>query len=323
MIDHLITGLLRRERGALARAITLVESKLSFDRINADALLEAVRVQASSHNSLRIGVCGAPGVGKSTLVEALGSRLIEQGRRVAVLPIDPSSSFTGGSILGDKVRMPILAASENAFVRASPSKCQVGGMADTTVDAIALCEAAGFDTMFVETVGIGQSEIEIAQAVDVVLLVTAPWNGDQVQAMKKGILEVVDLVAMNKADGQLRSVAMNDRVAYAQGLGGKISVRCVSCRTQEGLTELLQEILAMHSQAVASGSLRAKRTRQTAYWMWAAFKSRLLEAADSDEEIIALRRALEQQIQEGSLLTSRKGASLLFSQFMLSRPTEK
>ncbi len=213
-IDELSERIVRGERRALARAITLVESDRADHREEAEALLQIVAKSARTmgHEALRIGLSGTPGVGKSTFIEALGMRLIAAGKRVAVLAVDPSSQRSGGSILGDKTRMEHLSREDAAFIRPSPARSQLGGVARRTREAVALCEAAGFDIVIIETVGVGQSEVTVADLSDLFVLLLAPAGGDELQGVKRGIMEIADLILVNKADGDLECCRVQNRV---------------------------------------------------------------------------------------------------------------
>ncbi|WP_269843279.1 methylmalonyl Co-A mutase-associated GTPase MeaB, partial [Brevirhabdus pacifica] len=204
------------DRRALARAITLVESNRADHRARATELLDKLR--ANGRQALRIGLSGTPGVGKSSFIEAFGMQLVEQGLRVAVLAVDPSSARSGGSILGDKTRMERLSRAPGAFIRPSPSQTQLGGVARRTRDAIALCEGAGFDVVLIETVGVGQSETMVAEMSDLFVLLLAPAGGDELQGVKRGIMEMADIILVNKADGELRATATRTCADYAGAL---------------------------------------------------------------------------------------------------------
>src|SRR5210317_848327 len=212
-LDNLLSG----NRRALAKAITLVESKLTAHREQAQGILE--QVLPDTGNSIRIGITGVPGVGKSTFIEAFGLYLISQGKRVAVLAVDPSSPIAGGSILGDKTRMEMLSREQAAFIRPSPSEGALGGVAQKTRESMLLCEAAGYDVILVETVGVGQSEYQVAGMVDFFMLMLLPGGGDELQGIKKGIVELAHALVINKADGDALGTAQNTRTQYASALG--------------------------------------------------------------------------------------------------------
>ena len=215
-MDPLAEAVQSGDRSALARAITLVESSLDQDRHDAELLLEQLLPTAG--NSIRIGITGIPGAGKSTLIERLGIQALNSGYKVAVLTVDPSSEISGGSILGDKTRMTLLAAKPQAFVRPSPAGVARGGIAARTRECVYLCEAAGFDLVFVETIGVGQAELAVAGITDILLLLLLPGTGDDLQGMKRGAMELADLVLVNKADGPLRNVALATVADYRQAL---------------------------------------------------------------------------------------------------------
>jgi LAO/AO transport system kinase len=215
-IDELAGRLAQGERRALARAITLAESTRADHRAATRALLQ--RLRPDSGRAIRIGLSGTPGVGKSTFIEAFGLMLVEQGLKVAVLAVDPSSARSGGSILGDKTRMEGLARSPNAFIRPSPARSELGGVARRTREAIRLAEAAGFDVVLVETVGVGQSEVMVAEMTDIFVLLLAPAGGDELQGVKRGIMEMADLIVINKADGDLKATATRTCADYAGAL---------------------------------------------------------------------------------------------------------
>jgi LAO/AO transport system kinase len=215
-IDELADAVISGKRRALARAITLVESSRHEHRADAKALL--AQIMPNSGNAIRIGVSGVPGVGKSSFIEAFGEHIIEQGHRLAVLAVDPSSGRTGGSVLGDKTRMARLASNPSAFIRPSPSAGTLGGVARRTRESILLCEAAGYDVVLVETVGVGQSEYAVADMTDMFLLLMLPGGGDELQGMKRGIMELADLILVNKADGELRAAATRAAADYANAL---------------------------------------------------------------------------------------------------------
>ena len=259
-------------RRALAKAITLVESSLERHRDEAQAVLEDIL--PDSGNSIRIGISGVPGVGKSTFIEAFGLDLIGRGKRVAVLAVDPSSPIHGGSILGDKTRMELLSRSEQAFIRPSPSGGALGGVAEKTRESILLCEAAGYDVVLVQTVGVGQSEFEVAAMVDFFLVLMIPNAGDELQGIKKGIMEMVDGLVINKADGASLDLARTAQRHYQNAFhllrhGGDWSPQVLTCsalkKTQLG--EVWGMIEAYQAQALASGGFEKKRARQSVDWM--------------------------------------------------------
>lgn len=268
----LIDGVLAGERRALAKAITLVESTRGDHQVRAQAMLNALLPHTG--RAIRVGISGVPGVGKSTFIEALGNWLIDRGHRLAVLAVDPSSTVSGGSILGDKTRMETLCQREAAFIRPSPSAGSLGGVAEKTREAMLLCEAAGFDVIIVETVGVGQSETTVAGMVDIFCLLQLPHAGDDLQAIKKGIVEIADLVVINKADIDPRATA----VARAQWKNALHWLRpasplwhppvlAASALRREGLAEFWQAVEDYRTVLTPGGELAAKRQRQARAWM--------------------------------------------------------
>ena len=274
--DELADAILEGSRAALSRSITLVESTRADHRRSAAAILD--RLAPKTGGAIRIGVSGVPGVGKSTLLDAFGSMLTAKGHRVAVLAVDPSSVRSGGSILGDKTRMTKLSQDDSAFIRPSPSSGTLGGVAARTRETMLLCEATGFDVVLVETMGVGQAEVAVADMVDLVLLLMIPGGGDELQGIKKGILEVADVIAVNKADGDRIEAAR----AAASGLRSalnilappsadwRVPVQTVSGSTGVGLEELWQTIQRYGDVHRASGALQAKRAEQRVRWLWAS-----------------------------------------------------
>ncbi|HYF55839.1 MAG TPA: methylmalonyl Co-A mutase-associated GTPase MeaB, partial [Salinarimonas sp.] len=277
-----IEALLAGDRAALARAITLAESKRADRRAAARALLDAAMPHTG--RAARVGITGVPGVGKSTTIDALGAMLSARGHRVAVLAVDPSSSRTGGSILGDKTRMARLAADPAAFVRPSPTSGTLGGVAARTRETMLLCEAAGFDVILVETVGVGQSETAVADLTDFFLVLMLPGAGDELQGIKKGILELADVIAVNKADdagARANAAAAEYRAALhilapSSGIWSP-PVLTVSGLTGQGLDELWAKVLDHRARLEAAGELHAKRRAQDLKWMWALVHERLHE----------------------------------------------
>jgi LAO/AO transport system kinase len=269
----MVAGVLGRQRRALAKAITLIESSRLDHQARAQKVMGALL--PSTGKAIRIGISGVPGVGKSTVIEALGLYLIEQGHRVAVLAIDPSSSISGGSILGDKTRMELLSQRDEAFIRPSPASGALGGVAHRTREALLLCEAAGFDVVIVETVGVGQSETAVAGMTDVFVLLQLPNAGDDLQGIKKGIVELADLVVFNKADidpraaevacGQMRSALHMLRPLSTHW---QIPVLKISAAKKEGLTEFWQAIEKYKQTMQAAGEFDNKRKHQALAWMW-------------------------------------------------------
>ena len=302
-----LDALLRGDRTALARAITLIESKRADDRAAARRLLDGVMGRAG--RGIRVGITGVPGVGKSTLIDTLGSTLTAQGHRVAVLAVDPSSSRTGGAILGDKTRMARLAADPNAFIRPSPSSGTLGGVAAKTREAMLLCEAAGFDVILVETIGVGQSEIAVADLTDFFLVLMLPGAGDELQGIKKGVVELADMIAVNKADGdgaeRARAAAAEYRAALhiltPPSATWSPPVVTVSGLADLGLDALWAAVLDHRAKLTATGELEAKRRRQDGKWMWALVEERLHARLSQDAASRDRVAALERQVTEGAL----------------------
>lgn len=289
------------DRAALARAITFVESRREDHRAEALALME--RLMPRTGGALRIGITGVPGVGKSTLIDRFGANLIAGGHRVAVLAVDPSSARTGGSLMADKTRMPRLAAEAAAFVRPSPAAGTLGGVAARTREAMLLCEAAGFDVVIVETLGTGQSEIAVADLVDVFLALMLPGAGDELQGLKKGLVEIADIIAVNKAEGanaERAGAAAADLKAALGILEGRATpVLTISGLANEGLDRLWTEIVAFAERQKASGAFAGRRAEQAVRWFRAMLAERLqarLFAAGGRRT--ALDR-LEQKVREG------------------------
>jgi LAO/AO transport system kinase len=302
-----LDALLRGDRAALARAITLIESKRADDRAAARRLLDGVMARAG--RGIRVGITGVPGVGKSTLIDTLGSTLTAQGHRVAVLAVDPSSSRTGGAILGDKTRMARLAADPNAFIRPSPSSGTLGGVAAKTREAMLLCEAAGFDVILVETIGVGQSEIAVADLTDFFLVLMLPGAGDELQGIKKGVVELADMIAVNKADGdgaeRARAAAAEYRAALhiltPPSATWSPPVVTVSGLADLGLDTLWAAVLDHRAKLTATGEFEAKRRRQDGKWMWALVEERLHARLSQDAASRDRVAALERQVTEGAL----------------------
>lgn len=314
----LADSLLSSERVGLSKSITLVESSRKDHKEQAAHLIDyvleekfkqhnAMRKKSPSenddkadggrlfpkHQTLRIGIAGPPGAGKSTFIEAFGLRMIGRGHRVAVIPVDPSSHISGGSILGDKTRMDELSKSRDAYVRASPTRGVLGGIAEHTSDVISLCECAGFDLVIVESVGLGQSEIDIDNAVDMLLMLVPPGGGDGLQATKKGIMEAADLVIINKADGTLLTQAKHTCSDYKgamcfiqkKNIHWNPSVELISAREQTGLDSVESKIADFHDVMSSSGSLSNKRIEQSMHWMWAQYRRQIVIENEKREDV--------------------------------------
>jgi len=310
-----LAGALRSgDRRALAKAITLVESSRTVDRAAARELLSMLG--AARAGTRRIGVTGVPGAGKSTLIDALGREAILAGRRVAVLAVDPSSRQSGGSVLGDKTRMSRLAAEPSAYVRPSPTLGVLGGIAARTREVITLCEAAGYDSIFVETVGVGQSEEEVAGMVDCLLLVLLAGAGDEISSMKRGILEAADVIAFNKADGERIASVTNDAAALRANLtvshGRSIPpVLVVSALDGLGIQELWGTLAALHAEAEAAGAFHERRTRQRMQWFESALEEALREALAHFPGADLARRVAELSVEDGSVPPSEAAQRLV------------
>jgi LAO/AO transport system kinase len=312
----LTAGLRAGNRRALAKAITLVESTRAEDRESAQRLLEAALPHTG--RSMRIGISGVPGVGKSTFIEALGMFLIEGGHRVAVLAVDPSSTVHGGSILGDKTRMELLSQRTEAFIRPSPSSGSLGGVAEHTREALLLCEAAGYDIIIVETVGVGQSETAVAGMTDAFVLLQLPNAGDELQAIKKGIMELADLVVFNKADidptaaqmaaAQMRSALSMLRPATANW---QPPVLTLSALKKDGLAEFWQVIEKFRSTLTASGEFEARRRHQALAWMWQQIDSGLRQRFREHPAVKAALAELSVSVEAGSTTPAAAAQRLL------------
>ena len=305
--ELLATGVLAGERRALARAITLVESTRPDHRAAASDLLQ--RLTPHAGKSIRLGISGVPGVGKSTFIEALGNLVIDAGHRVAVLSVDPSSAISGGSILGDKTRMDLLSRRREAYIRPSPSGKTLGGVTRRSREAMIVCEAAGFDVIIVETVGVGQSETKVAEMTDMFVLLLLPGGGDELQGIKRGIVELADLILINKADGDLQAAAGRAVAEYRNALrllhprlaDWKVAVRTCSAREGVGIAEAWESMLQYRDTLEAGGRLSARRAAQGRAWMWSEVNDSLIEALRSDPEVCKRIPALEAAASEGRI----------------------
>lgn len=300
--DTYVDGVRAGDRAVLARAITLVESELPRHAELAQQVL--TRLLPHTGNSQRVGISGVPGVGKSTFIDALGMHLVGRGNKVAVLAIDPSSSISGGSILGDKTRMSRLAREASAYIRPSPSSGTLGGVARKTRETLLLCEAAGFDVVLVETVGVGQSETVVAELVDFYLVLMLAGAGDELQGIKRGILEVADMVAINKADGDNAPRAERARAEYRAALhlmrpGAEPVVTTCSALEGTGIEKLWDAVVTQLSRRAASGELSRRRKEQQVGWMWAMVQDGLRSALRAHPEVAALVPTLEGDVREG------------------------
>ena len=305
------------DRRALARAITLIESTKPDHRAEADALL--AELLPATGGAIRIGISGVPGVGKSTFIEAFGQHLVDAGLKLAVLAVDPSSPLGGGSILGDKTRMEILARRPEAFIRPSPAGRTLGGVARRSRESLLLCEAAGFDVVVVETVGVGQSETAVAEMVDVFLLLLLPSAGDELQGIKKGIVELADLVVINKADGALKAAANQAAADYANALrllrpampSWRPPVLQCSALLGEGIAEVWGEIYRFREVAGESGVLAKKRAEQARGWLWREVSESLLSELKAEARTAGLIAPLEAEVAAGRITPSGAARRLL------------
>jgi LAO/AO transport system kinase len=314
--DRLLEPLLKGDRRALAQAITLVESTRPDHRERADALLAALLPHAGK--SVRLGITGVPGVGKSTLIERFGLSLLEQGRSLAVLAIDHSSKRGGGSILGDKTRMEELSRRTTAFIRPSPAGTTLGGVARRTRETMLLVEAAGFDTVIVETVGVGQSETAVADMVDMFIVLLLPAGGDDLQGIKRGVIELADLIVVNKADGDLKATARRSAADYKHALrmlrsptaGWVPEVTTCSAHTGEGVAELWA-IIERFNRAVGTQGIARRRAEQARAWMWNEVGETLLAELRKHPEVKRLVSALERDVESGRLTPAAAARRML------------
>ncbi|WP_336249476.1 methylmalonyl Co-A mutase-associated GTPase MeaB [Stomatohabitans albus] len=301
---ELAEGVLASSRAHIARAITMVESKKPAHRDIAHELLRLLTPHTGG--AVRVGISGVPGAGKSTFINALGMRLVnEHGMKLAVLAVDPSSSQTGGSILGDRTRMGELAMLDNTFIRPSPSGNHLGGVARATREAMVICEAAGYGAVFVETVGVGQSEIAVSEMVDTFLMLHAANTGDSLQGIKRGILELADVIAVNKADGAnaapARIAARELRMALKLVAGSErepAEVLTCSSTTGEGLDEVWKAITDHRQRLEDTGSLIARRRRQQRQWLWSLVRNEVLTLLENDPEIKAVADRVEHDLDD-------------------------
>jgi len=292
------------DRRAIAKTITLLESTRPDHAARAQEILDGLLPYTGQ--AVRLGITGSPGVGKSSFIEALGLHVLGQGRRVAVLAIDPSSPVSGGSILGDKTRMERLAQEKNAYIRPSPSGGSLGGVAQRTRETLLLCEAAGFDAVIVETVGVGQSEVTVASMVDCFLVLLQPGAGDALQGIKKGVLELADVLVVHKADGEQKALALRAAREYAHALAllrpasaaWRPPVLAASARTGEGVAAVWEAVLAHRAALGASGDLDARRRSQARAWLWSLLDEGLRAAFREHPGVRALLEALEQAVAE-------------------------
>jgi LAO/AO transport system kinase len=306
-LSETVNAIVGGDRVALGRAITLIESAKSEDQARAQHLLEALL--ARTGNAIRVGISGVPGAGKSTLIDQLGINLVAEGRKVAVLAVDPTSTRSGGSILGDKTRMGRLASEAGAFIRPSPAGDSLGGVTKTTRETVALVEAAGYDVVLVETVGVGQSETSVSNMVDVFVVVGIPGAGDELQGIKRGLLELADVIAVNKADGDQVERANRAAVEYRTALhilaAGNPNwspvVLTVSARDNAGLDALWSKVEERYAALRESGTLRERRAEQSVAWMRELFEQRLLAAFKGGKEVGRRWGEIEKKVRSGEM----------------------
>jgi len=321
--ESYIKGVLGGDRVLLSQAITLSESKLTGDKQLSSKILEAILPH--SGNSIRIGITGVPGVGKSTFIEVFGNILAKQDKKIAVLAVDPSSQRTGGSILGDKTRMEELARNPNAFIRPSPTGQSLGGVAAKTREAILLCEAAGFEVILIETVGVGQSETEVRNMVDFFLLLMLPGAGDELQGIKKGIMEMADAILINKADGDNLKKANEAKVNYEQALhlfeanSSGMSTKVLTCSAQEnkGMQEVWELIMQYKKQTTDSNYFNQNRSRQNIKWMHSHLQELIDTSFSQDGELKKTIAAEELHVSNG-VVSAANAAKKIFNQWILS-----
>jgi LAO/AO transport system kinase len=325
--DDLAAALRGGSRRALARAVTLVESTRPDHRADAERLIEAIL--PATGGATRIGITGPPGAGKSTFIERFGLDGIARGRHIAVLAVDPGSKRGGGAILGDKTRMTELAKSPAAFIRPSSAGAQSGGVARRTREAILVCEAAGFDTVLVETVGAGQAETTVAEMVDMFLLILPPATGDELQGLKRGIIELADLILVNKADGDLRDHATRSAAEYANAVHlirpahpeWQVAVRAVSALSGDGIDAVWEDVARFRAALEASGAWQRRRTEQARAALWAEIGDSLLERFRAMPAINARLAKIEREVAAGKR-TPAAAARLLLAAFLGSADTK-
>jgi LAO/AO transport system kinase len=323
---QLAEQVLAGSRGGIARAITLVESNKPEHHAIAADLLRILRPHTGK--AVRVGITGVPGAGKSTFIDALGQRLIQQGHRIAVLAVDPTSAKTGGSILGDRTRMGELAQSDRAFIRPSPAGSHLGGVARTTRESMLVLEAAGYDVVLIETVGVGQSEVAVSGMVDTFLLIALARAGDQLQGIKRGILEMADVITVNKADGDnegearvtARELAIAMKLINSDPKAPRPPVLTSSALTGKGLDEVWQAILAHRSALEASGQLETRRARQQREWLWALVRGELEDALRTSPAVSAVRARLEGEVEDGEL-SALEASDAILAAFASDVPT--
>lgn len=319
-VDDLVQGVLARDRAMLGRAITLIESRSPrHQRLAQDLLLALLPHAGRAH---RIGITGVPGVGKSTFIEAFGCALLDKGHRVAVLAVDPTSPVSGGSILGDKTRMTELTQRDEAFVRPSPSGGTLGGVTRTTRQTIVVCEAAGYDVILIETVGTGQSEVVVSEMTDFFLVLMLPGAGDELQGIKKGVLEIADMIVVNKADADNEIRAKQAMLHYRNALHIMAPrsphwappVLMCSALKNKGLDAIWDKLVEHKDQLTASGEWQTKRQKQRLKWMWAMVRDRLMSELINHPQVVARVPEIERELVAGRL-TATLGAEQILAAF--------
>jgi LAO/AO transport system kinase len=316
-VDGLAEAIRSGDRAALPRAITMLESTRADHRERAQQLL--LDLLPDSGNAHRVGITGVPGVGKSTAIESLGMQLIDRGHRVAVLAVDPSSTRTGGSILGDKTRMSRLAAHPDAYIRPSPTSGTLGGVAKATRETVVLVEAAGFDVILIETVGVGQSEVAVSNMVDTFVLLTLARAGDQLQGIKKGVLELADIVVVNKADGEhlsearkaARELSSAIRLIYPRETLWRPPVLTMSAAEGTGLTEMWDTVERHREVLTEAGEFEARRRAQQVDWTWQMVRDTVLDRALSNPAVRKMRPDVERQVKAGELTPAMAAQQIL------------
>jgi len=316
-VTDLATNIISGNRRALARTITLAESTRADHRVEAEALLAMLLPHCGK--SIRVGISGAPGVGKSSFIETFGLSLVEQGHKVAVLAVDPSSRVSGGSILGDKTRMEKLSRHPSAFIRPSPAGRSLGGVARRTRECVLICEAAGFDVVIIETVGVGQSETAVAEMSDLFLLLLAPAAGDELQGIKKGIVELADLIVVNKADGTLVEAANHAAADYRSAVhmirptspNWRVPVLTCSALTGDGIAEVWRKINDYHTSMIASNEFEERRSNQAKAWMWSEIEENLIAALRDHPKVGAQVENLESKVASSDMAPGAAAREML------------
>lgn len=316
-LDLMASQILQGNRRALAKSITLVESSHALHRQQAEYLLE--QIMPYSGNAVRVGISGVPGVGKSTFIESFGSHVIDQGHRVAVLAVDPSSAISGGSILGDKIRMEALSRNSSAYIRPSPAGETLGGITRRSRETALLCEAAGFDVILVETVGVGQSETAVAQMTDMFVLLLLPGGGDELQGIKRGIMELADLILVNKADGDQENAANRTVADYRMACHflrprsehWQVQVQALSALHGNGVKSVWDMVESYHQTLSSAGEIQSRRAAQATAWLWRETADNLLQELKNNTAVKNQLSDIEQQVMAGQLPATVAAKKLL------------